>query len=178
MGHKHSRDEILDAAVTVAREEGLNRLTYGRVAARVGIADRMVVYYFPTKTDLVSAVLAAIGQRLQGTLAEAFSTQAADHGQLARAAWPVLAHPDADPVFALFFEATGLAAAGMQPYNTVVPTLVHAWIDWAASFIDAPPDRAQPEAAATIALLDGLLLLRQVSGPETADRAARALGIA
>jgi AcrR family transcriptional regulator len=178
MGHKHSRDEILDAAVAVAHDEGLNRLTYGRVAARIGIADRTVVYYFPTKTDLVSAALAAIGLRLQAKLAQAFSARAADHRELARAAWPVLAHPDADAVFALFFEATGLAAAGERPYTTVVPTLFQAWIDWVATFIGAPADRVKPEATATIALLDGLLLLRQVSGPEVADRAARTLGIA
>lgn len=39
-------------------------------------------------------------------------------------------------------------------------------------------ERSLLEAEASIALIDGLLLLRQLAGPDAADRAARALGIA
>lgn len=96
---------------------------------------------------------------------------------LVRSAWPVLAHVDADPVFALFFEANGLDAAHREPYRTVVPILVEAWIDWAATFIDGPAKHRRTEAETAIAVLDGLLLLRQLGGPAPANRAARRLGV-
>jgi AcrR family transcriptional regulator len=176
MGHKHSRSEILVGALDTALAHGLSSVSFGRVARHLGISDRIVVYYFPTKTDLVSEVLLALGAQLQAALAPAVQPPVADHRALLRAAWPVLAQPDADRVFALFFEASGLAAAGHDPYAVVVPRLVEAWIDWAAELLEGSPQHRRREAEAAIALVDGLLLLRQLAGPEPADRAARLLG--
>jgi AcrR family transcriptional regulator len=135
------------------------------------------VYYFPSKNDLVTEVLAAVGAQLQQALAPAFTTRATDHREVVRAAWPILARPDADPIFALFFEANGLAAAGREPYDAIVRQLVDAWIGWAAEHLEGTPSRRRAEAEAAIALIDGLLLLRQLAGPEAADRAARRLGV-
>ena len=177
MGHKHTKEEILDGALRAALDEGLSQLTFGRLAKRMGMNDRMIVYYFPTKDDLIREVLGALGVRLQETLGDAFAAPAAGHLELARAAWRVLARPETDRLFALFFEANGLAAAGRAPFDTVVPMLVAAWIGWASGFISGPAARRRAEAEATIALIDGLLLLRLVSGPEAADRAARRLGV-
>ena len=177
MGDKHTREQILEGALAAATDDGLSQLTFGRLAKRLAVSDRIVVYYFPTKDDLVGEVLTAMGLRLQGTLRAAFTEPAADHVALLRSAWPVLARADADPVFALFFEANGLAAAGREPYRTLVPALVEAWIEWVATFIAGTPRQRRTEAETAIAVIDGLLLLRQLAGPAPAARAARRLGI-
>lgn len=175
MGYRHTKEEILEAALAAAFEDGLSQLTFGRLAKRLGISDRIVVYYFPSKDDLVGDVLVAMGGRLQAALGPALSTPAPDHLALVRAAWPILSHDHIDPVFALFFEAGGLAAIGREPYCTLVPQLVEAWIVWATNFIVGTPTKRRVEAEAAIAILDGLLLLRQLAGPKTADRAASRL---
>ncbi len=177
MGHKHTRADILDGALATAFADGLSQVTFGRVAKRLGVSDRIVVYYFPSKDELVGAVLGALGARLQETLAPAFAEPAADHVAIARAAWPLLARPEADPVFALFFEANGLAAAGREPYATIVPALVDAWVTWSADHVTGTPARRRVEATAAIALIDGLLLLRQLAGADVANDAARRLGV-
>ena len=177
MGHRHTKEEILDGALATAVAGGLSRLTYGRVAKQLGINDRTVVYYFATKDELISDVLFSIGAQLQQTLEPAFSVTAADHLGLLRVAWPILAQPGADPVFALFFEANGLAAAGRTPYVTLVPLMVEAWVAWVMKFLEGTDHERRTEAEATIAVIDGLLLLRQLSGAAAADRAAQRLGI-
>ena len=177
MGHKHSKAEILEGALAAAFADGLSELTFGRIAKRLGISDRIVVYYFPTKDDLIGEVLFAMGAELQKALASAITSAQAEHLDLARAAWPTLARPETDPVFALFFEASGLAATGRAPYRELVPTLYNAWIAWTSGFITGPPARRQAEAEATVALLDGLLMLRQLGGPDAAQRAARRMGV-
>lgn len=177
MGHKHSKEAILAGALDVALEHGLSQLTFGRVGKRLGIGDRTVVYYFPSKEDLVTEVLLAIGLQLQETLAEAFASPAADHVDLLRAAWPVLADESVDPMFALFFEANGLAAAGRTPYATLVPLLVEGWIAWVSDFLQGTADERRVEAETAVAVIDGLLLLRQLAGSAAADRAARRLGV-
>lgn len=178
MRQKHDKAEILQGALAVAFDDGLSSLTFGRVARRLGINDRTVVYYFPTKDDLITDVISSVGLQLQGTLGEAFTAPAATHIELARTAWPMLAQPDADPIFALFFEANGLAAAGIEPYQSLIPQLVRAWIDWTAEFFTGTTTHRHAEAAAAIALIDGLLLLRQLAGHDTAQFAAARLGIA
>lgn len=177
MGHKHNRDDVLEGALATAFEHGLSRLSFGRVAETLGISDRIVVYYFPTKDDLVGAVLLSMGLQLQETLAAAFTERAPDHVELLRAAWPVLARPESDPTFALFFEANGLAAAGREPYRSLVPQLVEAWIAWLAPHLEGTPAQRRTEAETAIAVIDGLLLLRLLGGAAAADRAARRLGI-
>lgn len=178
VGHRHSRDDLLAGAVATAFDEGLSQLTFGRVARRLGVSDRIVVYYFPTKDALISEVLAALGLQLQLTLAPAFASPATDHLELARTAWPILARPTSDPVFALYFEAIGLAASGREPYRTLVPGLFDAWVEWTASLLSGTRAQRRAEAEATIAVLDGLLLVRHTAGAASAARAARRLGVA
>lgn len=178
MGYRHTKEDILEGALAAALDDGLSQLTFGRLAKRLGINDRTVVYYFATKDELITEVILSMGSQLQQTLGAAFSTPAANHLELARAAWPVLARAEADPIFALFFEANGLAATDRAPYNTLIPQLIDAWIDWMTTFLTGTASERRAEAEATIALVDGLLLLRQLAGPDAAARAAKRLGIA
>ena len=178
MGYRHTKQEILDGALATAMDDGLSQLTFGRVAKRLGINDRTIVYYFPTKDDLIGEVVMSMGLQLQATLTEAFAAPAADHLELARAAWPVLARDETDRVFALFFEANGLAATGRAPFDALVPVLIEAWIEWVTNFLTGTARVRRAEAGAAIALLDGLLLLRLLAGADAATHAARRLGVA
>lgn len=177
MGHRHTKDDLLAEALATALDVGLSQLSFGRVAERAGTSDRMVVYYFPTKDDLLSEVLVAVGLHLQQVLGGVIPAAGSDHRGLAAAAWPALARPAVDPYLALFFEANGLAAAGREPFRTLVPQLVDLWIEWLAGFVEGTPARRRAEGAAAIALVDGLLLLRHLAGPRVAQRAAASLGI-
>jgi AcrR family transcriptional regulator len=178
MGYRHDRDDLLRAGVELALEQGLGALTFGRVGKRLGISDRTVVYYFPTKEDLATAVAAELGLRLQALLEEAFGPDPMSVPDLLARAWPVLAAPPADPVFAVFFEAIGLASAGQAPWVDLVPVLVDGWVDWLVPRVRGGTTAERRRSAlAIVAQLDGLLLVRQAIGARAANTAAREMGI-
>jgi AcrR family transcriptional regulator len=178
VGYRHSEQEIVDAAAGVALEHGMSGLTYRRVADRLEISDRMVVYYLPTKADLVLAAMTAVSVMLQQLLAEAFGDERRDPDALVRKAWPVLITPAAEKVFAIFFEAIGLAAARTDPYDQLVPAMMQAWLDWlTARSSGSTPSARRRNALAVMARVDGLLLVHQTLGADAANDAARAVGI-
>ena len=48
--------------------DGLSNLTFGRLAKRLGMADRTIVYYFPTKADLIAGFPTETDALFQQTL--------------------------------------------------------------------------------------------------------------
>lgn len=168
----HSRQQLLDAAVVHVREEGFGALTFGRLARRVGVPDRTVVYYFPTKLVLVTAVLEELAASLESLLQAAFGPDVLPADDLLDRAWPVLTTDVADETFRLFFEVAGLAVARRTPYRQAAEGLLTRWAAWLGPKLAVEPHAQRSAAEALLARLDGLLLLRQLV-PEAAERARR-----
>jgi AcrR family transcriptional regulator len=178
VGYKHSAEEIAAAAAALALDEGLGALTFGRVARRLGVADRTVVYYFPSKADLVLAAVATMGTAFQDVLDQAFGEAPLPPDELAARAWPVLSSDQARPLLAVFLELIGLSAARTPPYDTLAATVVNDWIAWLVPRIAADdPAQARAGALGVLVRLDGLLVLLHSVGAATADEAAAALGL-
>ncbi len=174
MGYRYSLDEVLAVATNTALDHGMAGLTYARVAERLGASDRMVVYYFPSKTDLVVSVATQLGNELQELLGEAFGENPATSDELLAAAWPVLSSKRADRIFGLFFEMIGLASAGQAPYVELVRHLMDSWAEWLSErVIGSRPEIRRRRALSVMARIDGLLMIRQVMGIRAADAAAQ-----
>lgn len=174
MGYKHDRTTILDAGVALVLDDGFAALTFGRIAKQLGLPDRTVVYYFPTKDDLVRTVVNEVGARLFRLVETAFGTAPLSTEALLRRAWPLLCVPEADQLFSVLFELIG---SDRQP--DLLTAFVAGWIDWLSERVDAStPEARRAGALAVIATIDGLLVLRRAAGADVANEAAVALGIA
>jgi AcrR family transcriptional regulator len=73
-----ARQQILNAAIRVLREEGLEKLSQTRVAKSAGLRQGHLTYYFPKKADL----WAAVAQQAEESLREDLSNFLASDG------WP------------------------------------------------------------------------------------------
>ena len=56
-------DAIIAAAGTLAAEAGINAVQIGPVSQRAGVATGTVYRYFPSKTELVAALVASVSER-------------------------------------------------------------------------------------------------------------------
>lgn len=70
-----ARLKVLDAAERVVRERGAGALTFDEVAAASGVTRGGITYHFPTKEDLLRALVERDRQRWEQTIAE----QRCDH---------------------------------------------------------------------------------------------------
>lgn len=172
MARRHDEDELLAAAVEAALEGGLGELTFGRLARRIGIADRTLVYYFTNKHTLLEAVLGELARKLVEQLTLAFGERRRPPGELLAMAYPLLVEGEAERTFALWFELAGQAAVHREPHRTLAAAMVELWIAWLADRIEAPtPADTRTEAIALLATLDGALLLHHLGHPEAARTA-------
>ena len=174
------RERLLMAAVSLVREHGLPKLTQPRVAKAAGVSQSHLTYYFPTRADLVHAVLQRAAERQRAGV-EA-TVAAADEGveALVRALAETLSRPentrvlvsfvlaaDTDPAARAMFEGlvAGMRATiaemiervGIAPRPETV-TLVHALGTGLAILeLALGGSAAQPNTAATLRQLFRLL---------------------
>lgn len=152
-------DRILAAALARARASGYDGFSFRDIAADVGIKSASVHYHFPTKADLVAAVmdryrtdfLAALGDASRLTSAEAVERLAG----LFRAA---AAHEQA-----CLCAALGVTASAVpdQVRRSVAAFAEHLmiWLDAANK-----EDGAKFNSSVVLALLEGALMLSNLKG--------------
>jgi AcrR family transcriptional regulator len=69
-GMEDRREALIDAGLQILREEGLAGFTQPKVAARVGLRQGNLTYYFPTRVDLMAAVARVAVERQLAAAAE------------------------------------------------------------------------------------------------------------
>jgi AcrR family transcriptional regulator len=155
------RVAIIVAAVEAAAEGGMAAVQIAPIAARADIAAGTVYRYFPAKTELVAAVVAALTEREIGAMQQAaesapgplsalaasiatFATRALRHRRLVWAAIAEPVEPDIDTARLAFRAAVAVE----------LETRIHAAIDSG----HLPDQDAKLAAAALLgALLEALL---------------------
>jgi AcrR family transcriptional regulator len=100
---------LLSAAVAIAREDGLAALSYSRLCEATDIARGSIAYFFPTRRDIVEAVLAhhVAVQRDEHAEVEGLPPPAVARISQHRKAFDGPGHPYAPVVEALLFGGEG-----------------------------------------------------------------------
>lgn len=156
---------------------GLGQTSLRQLAAAAGISDRMLLYYFADKAEVLAAALGAAA----ATLSEALEQALPDHARLpamdlAARAGALVVSQDFRPLMRLWIEVVGAAAKGEQPYAEIAGEITRGFLTWIDRRLDLP-DGADREgmAAAILALVDGLALVDIGAGEAMASRAAAVL---
>ncbi len=167
------RDQVAQAATDYVLEHGLVGLSLRPLAARLGTSDRMLLYHFDGKDDLVATVLRISNDR--SVTAIRALPPAADVRQAVLDLWTAVTRPELDRCQRVYVEAAALGLLGREPYVSVVREANAVWIAALADHLAASgmPRRL---AARAVVLLDAAMMGFQLDLPLELPSGARAPG--
>jgi AcrR family transcriptional regulator len=160
-------DAILAAAAALAAEAGINAVQIAPVSQRAGVATGTVYRYFPSKTDLVAALVAAVSEREIGAMRRAADAAPGPLSALAAAitTYAARALESRKLAFALIAEPADAADADTRlAFRAALTTEIGRRVSAAMHAGHLPEqDIAVAAPALTGALIEGLI------GPLAAD---------
>ncbi len=164
------REEWTRAATDYALREGLIGLSLRPLAASIGTSDRMLLYHFGTKDDLVAAILRESNERavdgVSGLPASA-DLRAAVHDL-----WAAWRSPGLEPCSRMYVEAAALGLLGREPYATVVREANDRWTTALATHL-TKSGVARRLAVRAVTIIDAAFLGFQLDAPLDVSPAAR-----
>src|SRR3712207_1214218 len=98
----------LAGAVEHVLREGVATLSLRPLAAALGTSDRMHLYYFGTRVDLLAAARDTVGEQLQAGLTAALPDAPVPPGRLLPTLWASLETSGAEAHVRLYLEVSGL----------------------------------------------------------------------
>lgn len=149
-------------ATDYALQNGLIGLSLRPLAASLGTSDRMLLYHFGTKDDLVAAVLRDSNDRAVEAihaLEPSADLRAAVHDL-----WSVAHSPAFEPCTRLYVEAAALGLLGREPYATVVCEANDRWLQSFVTHLTRSGVR-RPLAKRAATIIDAAFLGFQLDAP-------------
>ena len=138
------REELLDRVTDHVLEHGLVGLTLRPVAAAIGTSDRMLIYHFGTRDDLVSAVVARAGER------SVAAVDALPAAPTVRAAvnrlWAAYGEDPLDRCMDVYVQAAATGLFGSEPYLSQARASNERWVAALRAYLvrsGAPARRAR-----------------------------------
>ena len=169
------RDDRREAAIGRMADhllqEGMAGASLRPLAAAAGTSDRMLLYYFADKDDLLSATLEHVAARLARLLDEAGRGRTPPpFPALLAQVWAAVRNPALQPYMRLWLELAASAARGQELHRAIAGRIADGFLTWTAErlHVDQEADRAS-QAALLLATVDGLALLDAVGRGEAAD---------
>jgi len=153
------RAQLAEAATDYVLEHGLIGLSLRPLAAEIGTSDRMLLYHFDGKDDLIATVISTSTDRSVEILRSRPRSRGVRRAVLD--VWSAMKSAPLDRCSRVYAEAAALGLLGREPYVTVVQEANERWV---AALVDhlaaAGADRRAARRAANLmdAAFMGLLL--------------------
>ena len=149
-------------ATDYVQVEGLIGLSLRPLAAALGTSDRMVLYHFGTKDDLVAAVLRESNQRAVAHVAAL--PPSADLRAAVVELWAAVRSPGIEACTRMYIEAAALGLLGREPYASVVREANEHWMSALVKHLTRS-GVARPLARRAATIVDAAFLGFQLDAP-------------
>jgi AcrR family transcriptional regulator len=157
--------------------EGLGAATLRPLAAAAGTSDRMLLYYFADKDELLTATLGRIAARMTAELDDAIPVgPLRSFPVMLEEVWKALSSESLKPFMHVWLDLAAGAARGLQPHLDLAGEIAGGFLAWVTSRLQG---RSETERAASAALfltsIEGMYLLEAIGRHGFADSAVTEL---
>ena len=175
------RDDLTEAATDYVLAHGLIGLSLRPLAAGLGTSDRMLIYHFGSKDELVAAVLEKSNERSMAMINAMAPSSSLPHS--VHDLWATYTQDQVQRCQRMYVEAAALGLFGREPYASSIRDSNAVWLEAIASHLERSGVAAAeaPRLAALIdATFNGVFLDRPLEDEATSrqiiDDLANALG--
>lgn len=164
------REEWTEAATDYVLQHGLIGLSLRPLAAELGTSDRMLLYHFGSKDELVADVLRTSNERSTSYVRSLPAS--ADLRGAVHDLWEAVRIPAIDRCSRLYVEAAALGLLGEEPYASVVR---EANQHWTAALVDhlVRSGVRRPLARRAVSVIDAAFMGFELDLPLDVDPRAR-----
>ena len=166
------RAALIDRLADYVLAEGLSASSLRPLAKAAGLSDRMLLYYFKDKAEIMAAVLACVAVRLTTLLTARATKTPLPLDALRRELVAILFAPDLWPYMRIWLEVAALSARGDPFYRAVGEQLGRGFLGWGAAQLDCPDEEARiRDAAQLLVSIEGILFLKSIGLDDVCDAA-------
>jgi AcrR family transcriptional regulator len=157
------RAVLLDRMADHMLAHGISESSLRPLAKAARTSDRMLLYYFSDKAEMITATLAHIALRLKAVLGEQGATAPLPVHKLTPKLFDLLCAESLWPYMRLWLEIASLAAKGDPVCRAVGEEIARGFLDWGAAQLDSPTSEARArDAAKLLVMIEGMILLKSV----------------
>jgi AcrR family transcriptional regulator len=157
------RAEILERLADHVLAHGLSASSLRPLAKAAGTSDRMLLYYFADKADMMTAILSVIATRIMTAMEARKAPVSMPVEQLQPIMLEAIVDDEMWPFMRVWLEIASLAANGDAFYAAVGEQLGRGFLSWGAAQIDAPTEAERHDQAARILLMtEGMVVLKSI----------------
>jgi AcrR family transcriptional regulator len=174
---RNRREAAIERMADHVLSEGLGAATLRPLAAAAGTSDRMLLYYFADKDELLTATLDRIAARMIAQLDTAIPIQPRrPFPVLLEQVWAALASESLQPFMPLWLDLASGAARGLQPHRDIAGAIADGFLAWVTVRLERESD-GEPSLSAPLFLtsIEGMYLLKAIGRGAIADAAVNEL---
>jgi AcrR family transcriptional regulator len=159
---------MIDKLADHVLAEGLSASSLRPLADAAGTSDRMLLYYFKDKADLISAALERVALRFAGHIQTELSGKRLPYEQLRKKILKIVLAPASWPYMRLWLEIAANAARNDPFCRAVGEQIARGFLAFTEEQLDAPPARRRAEALKLLVTVEGTMLLKSLGLDEVA----------
>ena len=165
---KSDQSKVLEDVAAFILENGLSRASLRPMAKAAGTTDRLLIYHFGTKDQLMEKVLTFLAEGLASQLAaNMVPVLGQDERSLVSSVVKLMRRAELRPYILLWIEIAAAAARGDQMYAKIAAEITRIFLDWTR----AQTAHVPAQALRTFALIEGFTLMDSMGSEELTDQA-------
>jgi AcrR family transcriptional regulator len=167
------RAEIVDRLADHVLAHGLVAASLRPLAKAAGTSDRMLLYYFSDKAEIIAATLARIAERMTVQLAAQTSPQSLSLDALIMHLSDIVLRAEFWPYMCVWLELASRAGRGDPLYAPIAAQIGEGFLGWGAMQLDSPDDETRArDAARLLVVIEGMVLVKAIGLSDAVERAS------